>query len=550
MKKNLVLVLLLLMVLSSVSGCGKRQPLPEPTVSAARDLLTVSPAGQYPITTARLELTVMAKTERNVENVWTNVFTEEYREKTNVELIWHTVAPKSAAQQLNLTLGIGEELPDLFLNMDITGNQMVTYGMDRKLLVDLNPYLDRYAPNVRKMLEVHPILEKMITAPDGGIYALPSVEESYHTAYPQKAWIYRPWLETLGLPVPTNLEELQHVLVAFRDQDPNGNGLQDEIPMTGAVTGWMTNPLDYLMSPFILSSQTRRLNLDEGGQVTAPYDTPQWREGLIFINHLCEDDLLDPGAFFQDQNQLQQQVMAPENNRVGVVTAGALGAFLSPDHGSWSDWTALPPMAGEDGACVTVYIPLNVKIGAFAVSADCPNPAAAVRWVDYFYSREGTLRATVGIEGKDWIPAAPGKLGLNGIQGSYVQLTPYAQMQNSCWRKMAPFFQPDDLRNRQVDPMENGEQMFYEVTKKLYAPYGKENLWQPLLFPPDQVEELEATLFLLEEYVTDSDLRFILGDWDPENDSAWDDYRRSLEELGLPGVLKACSEAYRNQYLQ
>ena len=115
---------------------------------------------------------------------------------------------------------------------------------------------------------------------------------------------------------------------------------------------------------------------------------------------------------------------------------------------------------------------------------------------------------------------------------------------------MAPFFQPDDLRNRQVDPMENGEQMFYEVTKKLYAPYGKENLWQPLLFPPDQVEELEATLFLLEEYVTDSDLRFILGDWDPENDSAWDDYRRSLEELGLPGVLKACSEAYRNQYLQ
>ena len=40
----------------------------------------------------------------------------------------------------------------------------------------------------------------------------------------QKMFIYEPWLDALGLEMPTTTEEFYKVLVAFRDMDPNGNG--------------------------------------------------------------------------------------------------------------------------------------------------------------------------------------------------------------------------------------------------------------------------------------------------------------------------------------
>ncbi len=48
----------------------------------------------------------------------------------------------------------------------------------------------------------------------------------------------------LGLEVPTTVDELHDVLYAFRTQDPNGNGLQDEIPLFDRA-GWKM-PEEYL----------------------------------------------------------------------------------------------------------------------------------------------------------------------------------------------------------------------------------------------------------------------------------------------------------------
>lgn len=41
--------------------------------------------------------------------------------------------------------------------------------------------------------------------------------------------INKEWLDKLGLEVPTTIDEMEEVMIAFRDGDPNGNGIQDEI---------------------------------------------------------------------------------------------------------------------------------------------------------------------------------------------------------------------------------------------------------------------------------------------------------------------------------
>ena len=44
-------------------------------------------------------------------------------------------------------------------------------------------------------------------------------------------WIRQDWLDKLGLAVPTTVDELHDVLLAFKNNDPNGNGKADEIPL-------------------------------------------------------------------------------------------------------------------------------------------------------------------------------------------------------------------------------------------------------------------------------------------------------------------------------
>ena len=95
-------------------------------------------------------------------------------------------------------------------------------------LVALDEYLD-YAPNLSALIEQDDAIRKGITMPDGHIYSCPQLNKTEGNLI-HHYWINKTWLDNLGLEAPTTVDELYDVLVAFRDNDPNGNGQKDEIP--------------------------------------------------------------------------------------------------------------------------------------------------------------------------------------------------------------------------------------------------------------------------------------------------------------------------------
>src|SRR5699024_41996 len=136
----------------------------------------------------------------------------------------------------------------------------------------------------KRMFQQYPGSEGQITQLDGNIYSLPVVNECYHCSVPNKFWINKTWLDNLGLEMPTTLDEFYDVLVAFRDQDANGNGdPNDEIPFAGDYKdGWLTNGDRFIMNCFTyynLDLDTTAtsladafgLYLTEDGQVTVPF---------------------------------------------------------------------------------------------------------------------------------------------------------------------------------------------------------------------------------------------------------------------------------------
>ena len=114
---------------------------------------------------------------------------------------------------------------------------MQTYELQESdsmtLFIALNDLIDQYCPNLKAEMAKRPGAEERITAPDGNIYSLPFLGRSGNGWI--NSFINQPWLDKLGLEMPTTLDEFYEVLKAFKTQDPNGNGIADEIPYAGVL---------------------------------------------------------------------------------------------------------------------------------------------------------------------------------------------------------------------------------------------------------------------------------------------------------------------------
>jgi hypothetical protein len=125
---------------------------------------------------------------------------------------------------------------------------------------------------------------------------------------------------------PTTTDELYEVLKAFKEGDPNGNGIADEIPLLGATTGWNALPTNFLMNAF---AYTRRgtyggyLERASNG-VRFVANTPEWREGLRYIHRLYAEELIGRETFTQKNDQAKATIENPDTEMVGSFPAGWL----------------------------------------------------------------------------------------------------------------------------------------------------------------------------------------------------------------------------------
>ena len=148
------------------------------------------------------------------------------REMTGIHLIDNTSGKNStdAAEAMNLLLAQGD-LPDI-VGGNLIQQPVNQYGPEGAFL-PLNELVKEHAPNIQAFWDANPELQQAISSYDGNYYYIPYLPDGEFG----RAWYIRQdWLDALGLEQPQNVDEYYQVLKAFREQDPNGNGLKDEIP--------------------------------------------------------------------------------------------------------------------------------------------------------------------------------------------------------------------------------------------------------------------------------------------------------------------------------
>jgi len=516
-----------------------------PESSSSGNADSVTGPGELPITKEKTTIKIMTHANSLVEDFATNAFTKYLEEKTNIHIEWDILPEKSATEKLNLVLASGEDLPDVIMTMGISPAQQMIFG-GQGLFRPLNDLIEQYGTETNKMFEAMPYVKDTITAPDGNIYAMPAPNEGFHAMFMQKMWIYKPWLDKLGLAMPTTTEEFYNVLQAFKTKDPNGNGKADEIPFSGSPTGYLTQVHNFLLNSFTYSPMSWLTA--NNGKIEVPYNKPEWKEGLKYLRRLYADGLMDAQALTQDGNQLKQLGENPDVPILGAVSTLHMGEFTQffGESGRWLEYVAVPPLKGPAGVQVTPYDPYGVlNTGAYVITKDAKNPEAAFRLLDFMYNTETTLRSSYGEPGSEWDWAKDGELGINGEQAVWKALKSWGNVQNVHWSLSGPIFNPSTLRLSQVDDPTNPlEKMLYTETKEKYDPYkaSLDQIVPPLYLSNEDSSEIADLQLTLHNRANEMLVRSITGDVDI--DKEWDAYVSSLNDMNLARYLELYQKAY------
>ena len=191
----------------------------------------------FPISPEKISVTMMRSIDPSVETpLFTKLWFERMEEKTNIHIECIDIPSSAWAEKRNLALVSGD-YSDIFYGMGTFSlADEAKYG-SQGILIPLNKLIEEKAPTFREIMAESELVRNSITHSDGNIYSLPYLGRSTTTNEFGKIMTEAPyfsinmkWIKNLGLDVPTTVEEYYNVLKAFKEQDPNGNGIQDEIP--------------------------------------------------------------------------------------------------------------------------------------------------------------------------------------------------------------------------------------------------------------------------------------------------------------------------------
>ena len=551
-KKRVVALLIVsaMLIMATLSGCGGNGA---GGGSASGDYVmdpVLNPLGSDIICKEPVELEFMLSQSGSVIDYDTNKYTLELERKGNVNIKFNLLPAADSGTKINLALSSGTDLPDVF-NGGIDVASAATYG-EAGTLIALNKYYENSSeylvPQMEKLKEdIGLDIYDYITMSDGNIYGVVKYNESLQNEVPTLLWINKAWLAKAGMEVPTTLDELVAALKAFKAQDMNGNGKQDELPVIDHATGGM---MEVFENAFVKTG-VDQITIKEDGTLDMAYATEGYKEFLTFMNGLYTQGLLDKTTFSQD-NATLKTLLNGETIRVGVfagtstspLTAGTPRRENHEYAPMFLDNTAKP------GYTTFRYMQTMPTQYLFITSA-CEHPEVAFRVADYMCSEEMTVWSRWGERGVDWLEPSDSTVGMYEFMGYPAYLEPVLQWgstQNAHWYNSTPGFRRTNVSLGMSSSDTSQESKSFAI-KELYTRYG-ENFVQDvidervykLVYTTDELDEIADLKNGIDSYVANARFEFITG---AKNlDSDWDAYIKELKGLNLDRLVEINNDAY------
>ncbi|MCG7408488.1 extracellular solute-binding protein [Paenibacillus sp. ACRRX] len=524
-KKIWAMLLSMTLLISLLSGCGGSSDKAAENGSTGSEASANLNMDGFPIVKEPITLTMMGQ-DVGMQNWQDMEFFKQMQEKTGIKFDFRNAPLDSFDTKRNLVFASGD-YPDVFFSGQLKAADEVNYG-GQGVLIPLEGLIDKYAPNLKKILDEHPDIRKSITTPDGHIYALPNIDLDAGW-YRGPIWYNGKFLKALGMDkVPSTTEELYTYLKRVKDEDPNGNGKKDEIPFVSVklddVRMWL------LGSWGIFNEQ---IYADREDKVHYTPMEPGYKEYLTFLNRLWNDGLLDKETFSQTDEQKKAK---GKNNQVAL----------------FSDYHAYFTLGGEPSQDDPMYAPVKSEVvgspvaakhpglvrGVFAITNKNKHPEATMRWVDYLYSTEGADLISSGPEGVLWkytnkADFTKEKLEVPGGKDR----EEYRATLTPDYGVVLPKVSNEDTKRGFEDDF---ARWLKKETSEKIDPISKVP-FPSVYLSQDEQSEASAKLSDLDTYVKQMEAKFVTGQEPLAN---WDKYLETCKKMGGERVAEIYQAAY------
>ena len=487
-----------------------------------------------------------------------NTVLNELQSNTGIDIKWDCMSD-SLSEQVNVRIA-GGQLPDAFMGVGFNNYDLTTYGEDGTF-IDLTPYLtEEYMPNLTKILEEHPEIRAAITMDDGCIYGLPSgeqmgtagigKEEDYSIfTIPQFSMINKAWLDELGLPVPTTLDELHTALKAFKDNDMSatyyGNPAGSTIPMSTGFDEWCWGQnifyagFGYTNWP---NDVCNDLVLDKDGTVNFVSDDDNYRAAVTYFHDWYAEGLMDQEMFSQDTTQYMSKC---SQGYVGVATWWYIEELM----GDYSkDYVFLPVLTGPDGTSnVTVRTGGAINSGNLSVTSACESPANLLKFFDQWYAPETVMQLQYGPIGTDFTEQdADGRWLSITDEQSREQYGKSAGELKGQYEVYGPKLILSDYYNTTFKMEDRAIERLTDLYD-FWMPYVKDTTTYPVdcVFTAEELDTIDMYRVEFENAVSEQEALWI-KEGGP-SDADWEAYKSKLQSCGADKLLEVYQNAY-NRY--
>ena len=525
MKRIVSILLVLVMALGLFTGCGESGKKGENT------------------------LTVGIPMYGSVSDFKENPLTKYVEKELGIELEFITYVSNAGErmQQLTLQIAGNKKSPDVFWGWQETSMVTISEFGEKGYLKDLTELIDKYGTNYKEQMaklsqDEQDYIKSRGTTDNGGFYAMPLYTGFDYMDHLQNAmYINKVWLDDLGLEVPTTVDELEVVLKAFKNKDPNGNGVKDEIPMMGkGIANYVINAYQYYDTEYIADVNN--------GKVSAPFVTDEFRQAMITLNKWCKKGYYSDLSITNKANDFKALITPTDNTaRVGIWCGHPLSYtnVVSPVLKEYVALDALQDATGSGG--YTVVRPQTLMFCGF-ISRDCENTEMAMKFLDLFYKDETVTRMRHGEKGVDWEYIEEGTAkNVLGNDAKFKLLDGEKSASSSWGINGNSVFTSDNYL-----PAYNENSQSDRLCTESWALQQKGKIKKETIarmdYTDEEMNERQSMNGEVSATVTSWRDKFITGMEDPSNDATWSKYIKELEKVKMNDLMALYQKVYNKNY--
>lgn len=434
-----------------------------------------------------------------------NIFVDYLREVTPYDFEFTFF---STAEDRNALLAAGNQYDIVRFNSDEVSD--ILRLQQTGYLASIDEYLES-APNITDLKQTPESAWSGCTI-DGSEYAVPTAWMELYGAVAVRA----DWMEKLGLDNPGTIEDLRQIMVAFRDNDPDENGVNDTIPFTSCIG--LAGVLSFFRGLYDIPGEYAAID----GNVIYTLATENGKQMVKEMAEWYSEGLIDQEFAITTEELTDQKIM---------------NDMVASSYTWWWEMKAIDnafqDMGFESSPFQWLDLPENINgkpsvlkpqgpVELYLVFPAGGHTAEAVDFLNRALEPDIAMTLQFGFEGEHWDRDENGEVYLTDAYNDIV------------WR----WHYCDNIIFRH-DMMDLSENLEYGAYREPAQKYSAGEAGLSLQLPP--IIGTEQEMLDINEYAELELTKFIMGDRSIEE---YDDFIEELNNIGLSHVLSEMQAVY------